>query len=219
MTFALTLLHLKDRMKESGCPICHMAHDAAEQSIASFLWENVNDPVVRQSIFASYGFCPKHAQLLVAKELLESATVLGVNILYEHLGRSVAQEIKSVRQKEKIVGGVRNLLRRFSGENGNRSSTVFLPPSDICPICATSHKAALNSLSDLFEELEKQTVDIRQAYLDFGRHMPEAPAPGDPALWRKAPSGSRFSPGRFLWSADPPIGAYEGIYPQDQLGI
>jgi hypothetical protein len=166
MTFALTLSHLKDSLQASGCPICRMAHRAAEQSMAAFLWENVNDPQVRQTIFASYGFCPQHTQLFVAKELLESATVLGVNILYEHLGRSVAHEVNALKHTKPGLGGwLRSLFGSFGKGKLSASRAPVLPPHALCPVCISSHQAALNALSDLFEEIERGTPDIQDSYL------------------------------------------------------
>jgi hypothetical protein len=159
MPFALTVAHLKDALKEPGCPICRLAHEAAENSTASFLWENVNDPALRQDILAAYGFCPEHTRLLVAKELMESATVLGVNIIFEHLGRAVSTQLQAVKLKEQWTGDLWKLL----GMGG--SSPQILAPSRICPICASSQQSALNVLSDLLAELGRGTEDIRSSYL------------------------------------------------------
>ena len=189
MPFALTISHLQDMMEQPGCPICRLSHQAADHSVGSFLWENVNDPEIRKDIFASYGFCPAHTRLLVAKELMESATVLGVNIIYEHLGRFIAEKLETFTNKENLAGGLNNLLQNIGINAGSSTGSQLLSPKGTCPICIASDQAAVNGLSDLFEELGHKGGNLKQVYLasdglclshlregveHFGRQHPEA---------------------------------------------
>jgi len=64
MAFSLTIVKLENALEMKGCPICRLEQEAAEESIDAFLWENVNDPVVRKPINDAYGFCPLHTQML-----------------------------------------------------------------------------------------------------------------------------------------------------------
>jgi hypothetical protein len=133
--------------------------------VANFLWENVNEPNIRKEILASYGFCPTHTRLLVAKEFMESATVLGVNILYEHLARVTAIQLSSIRVKESTTSGIRSILG-IRPENNHSDKPKILPPKGKCPVCVTSNQTGVNGLSDLMEELDHQAEDIRNAYLE-----------------------------------------------------
>ncbi len=56
MAFALAVNNLLEAMKKPGCPICRVSRQAAERALESFLWENVNEPDVRQGILDSLGF-------------------------------------------------------------------------------------------------------------------------------------------------------------------
>ena len=167
MAFALAINHLVASMKKTGCPICRLYRESSERAIDSFLWENVNDPQVRQGIIASYGFCQDHTRLMVARELFSSSVALGTNIIYEHLGRLVAGELKTLRP----VGSgrpasewrvrVRAWLKRFGLQ---KLAAGPLQPRGLCPVCDAGSNAALNSLHVLCEEVDKASPDVVSAY-------------------------------------------------------
>ncbi len=160
MAFALAVTHLLEAMQKPGCPICRLFRQGARRAVESFLWENVNDPEVRQGILASYGFCPLHTRLMVAQELSTSSVPLGTNIIYEHLGRVVAGELRHLAPKSGGSAKLRNWLRQFGLFRG---SGIPLLPKGPCPVCEAGNNAALNSLHVLCEELEKEG-DVRTAY-------------------------------------------------------
>lgn len=162
MAFALAVTNLIDAMKKPGCPVCRLSDKAAERALESFLWENVNEPDVRQGIIDSYGFCPAHTRLMVAQELSTSSAVLGTNIIYEHLGRIVAGELRSLRLSEQnFSGGIQGWLRKLGIIKGERGP---LAPRGICPVCEAGNNAAQNGLHVLCEEMDKEG-DVRAAYL------------------------------------------------------
>lgn len=164
MAFALAVNHLIAALKEPGCPICSLYREAAERSVESFLWENVNDPQVRQGIIDSYGFCKPHTRLLVAREIFTSSIPLGTNIIYEHLGRLVAGELASVRPTGSgEPGGLGDKVRTWLYEAGLGRAGGKLQPRGICPICAAGENFAVNHLHTLCEELEKEG-DVLTAY-------------------------------------------------------
>lgn len=99
MPFALTVSRLIEVLRDEGCPICRLERRVAAQSIDSFLWEKVNDPGTRKPIIDAYGFCPDHTRLLVAMELSNSGALIGVNLIYEHLGRLTAKELFALAGK------------------------------------------------------------------------------------------------------------------------
>ncbi len=182
MAFALAINNLIEAMKKPGCPICQMFRQGAQRGLESFLWENVNEPDIRQGILNSYGFCPAHTRVMVAQELYTSSLPLGTNIIYEHLGRVVAGELKGLRPGSagSVVSGLgvslRGLLARVGlvkGEGGP------LRPRGECPACTAGNNAAANSLHVLCEELNKpESGEVQQVYLDSDRiclpHLREA---------------------------------------------
>ena len=168
MAFALAINHLIDAMKKTGCPICRLYRESSQRAIVSFLWENVNDPQVRQGIIASYGFCSPHTRLMVASELSSSSTALGTNIIYEHLGRLLAGELSGLRPSRQTgttaaPGGLGARLRTWLNQAGLLKSGRPLQPRGICPVCEAGSNAALNSLFVLCEELAKKG-DVYSTY-------------------------------------------------------
>ncbi len=167
MAFALAVNNLVDAMKKPGCPACRIFRQASERALESFLWENVNEPDVRQGILASYGFCPQHTRVMVAREMFTSSLPLGTNIIYEHLGRVVAGELKTLRPGpasgaiQGLSGGVRGLLEKIGlAKKGGGP----LHPRGECPACTSGNNGALNALHVLCEEITRQD-EVRTVYL------------------------------------------------------
>jgi hypothetical protein len=164
MAFVLSVAKLVEVMKLKGCPICRRAWQTSNETMEIFLWENVNDPRIRGDIIASYGFCNYHSRLLVSRELSNSGVALGVNIIYEQLGRVVGGELEKLAPKRKASSFLDRLLNKSSGRSGK-----VIPAKDICPACKLTNQAVVNTLSTLFESLGKGVVDLKAAYLKSDR--------------------------------------------------
>jgi hypothetical protein len=168
MAFALAVNNLVDALKNPGCPVCRIFRQASERALESFLWENVNEPDVRQGILAAYGFCPAHTRVMVAREMFTSSLPLGTNIIYEHLGRVVAGELKTLRPGSAagamrgLSGGVRGLFEKIGlAKKGGGP----LHPRGECPACIAGNNGAFNALHVLCEEIPRQG-EVRAAYLE-----------------------------------------------------
>ena len=164
MTFALTIVKMEEAMKKNGCPVCRIEHDAAIQSVDSFLWENVTDPVTRKPINDAYGFCPSHTQLLVAKEMMTSGPVLGVNMIYELLAKNVSHDIKRIERGRKPGRNIGSLLKKIGFGRNQHQNASGLEPKQQCPLCMLVDQSAKNTLSTLFEELNTQRGKIYETY-------------------------------------------------------
>src|SRR5512133_2373780 len=147
MAFALAVNNLLEALKKPGCPTCRIFRQASERALESFLWENVNEPDVRQGILDSYGFCPAHTRVMVAREMFTSSIPLGTNIIYEHLGRVVAGELKTLKPGSPIgaLTGLGGAIQRLLGGSraGGRGP---LYPRGVCPACQAGTNAAENCL-------------------------------------------------------------------------
>jgi len=62
----------------TGCVLCEMRKHSTRRHIDHLLYENVNDPGFRRRLMASGGFCPHHAEVLLA-----CGDGLGTAILYQ----------------------------------------------------------------------------------------------------------------------------------------
>jgi hypothetical protein len=167
MAFALAINNLIEAMKKPGCPVCRLFRQGSERALESFLWENVNEVDVRQGILDSYGFCPPHTRVMVAREVFTSSLPLGTNIIYEHLGRVVANELKTLKPGSPMgalsgaAGGLRRALARFGL---GKAEAGPLHPRGLCPACQAGNNAANNGLHTLCDELQKEG-DVRTGYL------------------------------------------------------
>jgi hypothetical protein len=169
MAFALAVNNLIDAMKKPGCPVCRIFRQSSERALESFLWENVNEPDVRQGILDSYGFCPMHTRVMVAREMFTSSLPLGTNIIYEHLGRVVAGELKTLRPGS-AAGGVSGLNGSIRGVLEKiglaRKGGGPLRPRGECPACTAGNNGALNALHTLCEEIPRPGGEVRSVYLE-----------------------------------------------------
>jgi hypothetical protein len=168
MAFALAINNLLEALKKPGCPVCRLFRQGSERALESFLWENVNEPDVRQGILNSYGFCPPHTRVMVAREVFTSSVPLGTNIIYEHLGRVVAGELKALKPGSAMgaVSGWTADLRRLLHKLGlSKSAAGPLQLRGLCPACEAGNNAANNSLHVLCDELQKNG-DVSAAYTD-----------------------------------------------------
>jgi hypothetical protein len=169
MAFVLSVAKLVDAMKLQGCPVCRRAWQTSNETMEIFLWENVNDPQIRNEIVSAYGFCNYHTRLLAAAELSNTGIPLGVNIIYEQLGRVVGRELEKHVHKGKSEGFFAQLLNRLGFETKKTVGRSVLPEKNICPACKLTNQAVVNTLSTLFETLEKKVVDLTEAYLSSDR--------------------------------------------------
>jgi hypothetical protein len=60
---------------------------------------------------------------------------------------------------------LRTILKQFGNGTGSQSGATILASDGICPICVIDSQAAHNGLSDLFEAIEQEDQEFRQAYL------------------------------------------------------
>jgi hypothetical protein len=95
-------------------------------------------------------------------EQSSSGAPVGTNILYENLNKRVLRELKGWKSRQARAGFLRRLLSSF-GVQGSSGQPVLRPRGG-CPICETAAQSAINTLTALFEEIEKGTPDILAAY-------------------------------------------------------
>jgi hypothetical protein len=86
-----TYFNLFDALKETGCPICFLSKKIVHKSMDDFLYENVNDPKLRQEIKAAQGFCHRHAW-----QLQKFGDGFGQAIVYSDLMDTVLKRLKMI---------------------------------------------------------------------------------------------------------------------------
>ncbi len=139
-----TYFDLRDALDEAGCPICRIREKAGQRMLDGLLYEGVNDPVGREKLKDSLGFCHVHSRQL----LTFSGERLGVAIIE----RAVLQEALS-RLQQTTDSSPRSRLRNWLSEEGRERAA--LKPAGPCPVCV--HQAEVEKRA--VEELMKHLVE------------------------------------------------------------
>jgi len=82
MTKTNTYFDLRSACSQPGCPVCRIEQSAVRHFLDALLYEQVNDPKVRDHLRASFGFCQEHAWM-AADDLRGNA--LGLAIIYDDI--------------------------------------------------------------------------------------------------------------------------------------
>jgi hypothetical protein len=169
-----TFYELKELLAESGrridkqlCPICTVTRASLMQFLGSLSFENVNDYETRQKLWASLGFCNRHAWQWYS---LKNAS--GSAIIY----KDIAKRLKNAFQEGKFPyasgeGKSGGFFDKIMGGKGGSGSKDGIVPGlhdrralnlENCPACVEEdgiHKRVLEEFAaGLHEE------DFRAAY-------------------------------------------------------
>ncbi len=152
MTRTMTFHDLRDAMKQPGCPVCRLAHRAADRFIETLLWEMVNDPETRRDLRRAQGLCPDHAWRLVRGGPSLGATIIMHDVLRNTLRAVEAQN--AARRRASLAGRMLEHLRVGDGSADDRDEFLRrIEPQGQCPACEqveiTQHIATATLLENL----------------------------------------------------------------------
>lgn len=125
-------------LQPSRCPLCFLLHDYVHEHLRSLLEESVTDPISREALFQSRGFCNRHAWQAVAQ-----GKHLGVAVIYGSL--------------------LEKGLRELSGQPkfwGN-------PQPKPCPLCESGKKRD-QSLIQQFALSWNESEKLRSSFSEKG---------------------------------------------------
>jgi Family of unknown function (DUF6062) len=132
----LEFIHLCDAVQADGCAICTLIEKACHRHLDNLFYESVNDVGVRQRLFASKGFCNRHAHLATRVPNADS----GIAIIYSDL--------------------LRGIIERTTVQPTRRSPAKLLVATAGCPICETARfneRVFLGELLRWFDDAELQS--------------------------------------------------------------
>jgi len=147
MTVDPASLDLWESLSRPGCPICRVRRRSERRYAASLLWENVNDPGVRNRLLESQGFCRTHTDLLLRLSDRELGSRLGLAIIYEHLTRELIRRVGGLLKP----AGRRRLFGIARAPSARQLRGLLLAAP--CPLCAAGREAAERNLWFLVERL------------------------------------------------------------------
>lgn len=176
----LTYFQLLDAFKEAGCPVCSIVERGALKALDGLLYEQVNDPVTRERLAESHGFCNWHAWML--PRIPSSA--LGVAVIYRHLLQNALDRLDAPHA---VTSDKPNSALRQRVLGGRSKPPTFLDwrrekaPCCLCALAQRSERDALIAALDFVGEPEFSEAFARSAGLclphlaqaqELGRHHP-----------------------------------------------
>jgi hypothetical protein len=143
---------LKEAFAQSGCPICRLEADLSNRLLDGLVYEQVNDPGLRNRIRRAKGFCQRHSWMLD-----RSGASLGVAIIYRDLVRDMLASLDGARRaylappsSEPSLGA---LFRRGLQRPRHDKSQAITAAT--CPICVRVEEIRKTWFSMLLDDVRK----------------------------------------------------------------
>jgi len=168
MAFALSIVRLERSPQGSpAARCCRLGHEAAIQSLDSFLWENINDPYGAQTHQRCLRILPAAYRLLVAREMMTSGPLLGSISSMRCWRRTFRKICRKTGTKGLVLLVVRTQLRKRGIFLAGRHHKLLVPAGR-CPVCVLTEESGNNVLATLFEVLDAKENQFIEAYQHSG---------------------------------------------------
>lgn len=158
---------VREALEREGCALCRLSLDAVARYLDGLAYEEANDPVVRDRLRASRGFCPRHAWQIARL----NSSALDVAIIYRDVLGEVTRILDGGRAAHRWLLGAR--------ARGWELAQRLLPqgPCPACQILAASEDRYLGTLLDHLPEPDFAAVyraseGLCQPHLDRALHLP-----------------------------------------------
>jgi len=178
----ITYFQLIDAFQEPGCPVCSIVEQGALKALDGLLYEQVNDPITRERLVESHGFCNWHAWML--PRVPNSA--LGAAVIYRHLLQNTLDHLQATPQ---VAGsGAPNSTLRDRLFGARSEPPPFLTwrrkkaPCYLCKMSRHSERDTLTAVLNFIGEPEFSEAFGRSAglclphltrALEMGRDRPD----------------------------------------------
>jgi len=152
---------VRDALAQPGCAICHLKARSEERYLDALLWENVNDPGVRDDIRRARGFCHEHAW-----QLIRPAASLGVAILHRDVLHTLRMALDDARFQAPPFLSLQRAHEALDAEQPTAATANLvarLVPQVPCPACKQGEMMETIYLDTLLEELKGED-GLRAAY-------------------------------------------------------
>ncbi|MBX2999647.1 MAG: hypothetical protein KF893_14105 [Caldilineaceae bacterium] len=139
--------------ERTGCPVCHVGHDAGHFYLDNLLWESVNDPELRTEILAAMGFCGDHYRQLMNF----GGERLGVAIIQRAVMQEALRHLQGTPTptRRSFTQRLQDRLRRGDAGEAVTDGGVPLAP---CPTCRheseVEERTIQGLLADLVDDLD-----------------------------------------------------------------
>jgi hypothetical protein len=140
MPDAQTIYEFRLACHKPGCPVCTLVQRAGARYMEGIFTESMLDPIVRQKLVDSLGFCYEHTWQSINLKLSDA---LGHAILFQDLLKYV---MTIVEENEK---------------NSGNQFVSALEPAAACPVCRTEHETLERILDSIAVALRDQDFVIK----------------------------------------------------------
>ncbi len=148
---------LQSAFAQPGCCICRLLARVEHRYFTALLYEQVNDPGIRDVLRASRGFCPNHVESLAATQ----NAPFGSAIISQDLLDTILSRLPERVEAE--PGGTLAALRSVLGNGSDRHALVrALGATAACPACERFNGLARVYAGTLAASLERE--DVSAAY-------------------------------------------------------
>ena len=144
----ITYFQLLDAFQEPGCPVCTRLEQAAQKALDGLMYEQVNDPVTRDRLLESHGFCNWHAWMLPS--IRNSA--LGVALIYRHLLQETLEHLQAASREARPRGRWQRLRERLAGSHQEPSPILaWRSKKSRCYMCSFARRSERDDLRTILE--------------------------------------------------------------------
>ena len=144
----IAYFQLLDAFKQPGCPVCTRLEQGAIRSLDALMYEQVNDPITRERLVESHGFCNWHAWILPG--IHNSA--LGVALIYRHLLQETLDRLQAARRDAHPRTRRRRVWERLTGSRRDPIQMLaWRGRKTRCPMCGFARHAERDDLTTILE--------------------------------------------------------------------
>lgn len=144
---------LRDALAEEGCPICRLARKSVASFLDNLIYENVNDPGIRDDIREARGFCNLHAW-----QLRDHGGALGIAIIHRDVIETLMQRVKEAEyQPASWLPGLNRRRTSNAGEPVSPATVSLvadLRPQRTCPACQRRDRTVHSYIGTLLQYID-----------------------------------------------------------------
>ncbi len=146
----ITYFQLLDAFKQEGCPVCARLEEGAAKALDGLMYEQVNDPITRDRLLESHGFCNWHAWMLPSIQ----NSALGVALIYRHLLEETLTHLQGAAGAIRPRGRWRRVAGRLLGFKEQPLPILdWRRGKTRCYLCTFAQRAESDDLKTLLDFL------------------------------------------------------------------
>jgi hypothetical protein len=144
---------LREALAEDGCPVCRLARRTVERFLDYLIYENVNNPGVREDIRQARGFCNLHAW-----QLRDVRGALGMAIIHRDVLETLMRQVEAAEYRQNSWQRGLNRVRTTLGSGPACEATTDLvadlTSQQACPACRVRDSTETMCVHTLLEYMD-----------------------------------------------------------------